>query len=307
MRQAISAEVRDEIAGWIPEAIASAEFAIERLKRLLDSFGAEITHMGNFPSMFLAMVNPEGTLEYYDGALGIANPNGDIIAGDLDPRHYYDHLGEASETWSFMKFPYYKPCGYSDGHYRVGPLARLNLAHTAGTARADRELREFKQRSRGAVCESFHYHLARLIEILHCAERIEEAIFEPELLGENVQAKAGLNHREGVGSCEAPRGTLFHRYQTDGDGLITGADLLIATAQNNRAMNLAVEQTARRFLRPLHANASPADGVLNRIEAAIRCYDPCLSCSTHALGRLPLAVEIRDVRGRMLWRIYREE
>jgi NAD-reducing hydrogenase large subunit len=307
VRQALPAEARDEIAAWIPEALASAELAIERLKRVLDSFGAEIAHTGNFRSMFLATSNAEGTLEYYDGALRFGASEGDMKACSLDPMRYYEYLGEASEAWSFTKFPYYKPCGYPDGHYRVGPLARLNLARTAGTARADRELREFKQRSSGAVCESFHYHLARLIEILHCAERIDEAIYDPELFGEDVEAKAGLNHREGVGSCEAPRGTLFHRYQTDRDGLVTGADLLIATAQNNRAMNLAVEQTARHFLGPLHADASPSDGMLNRIEAAIRCYDPCLSCSTHALGCLPLVVEILDARGRLQRRIYREE
>ena len=190
-----------------------------------------------------------------------------------------------------MKFSFYRPLGYPAGCYRVGPLARLNVAAFAGTPRADCELTEFKQRSAGAVCESFHYHLARLVEMLHAIERIGELMDDKNLFGEDVQAKAPLNHREGAGSCEAPRGTLFHRYQVDGDGLITRADLLIATSQNNHAMNRALAGTARHFLRNLPPGHDPDEGILNRLEAAIRCFDPCLSCSTHALGDMPLAIE----------------
>src|SRR5580700_259039 len=149
----------------------------------------------------------------------------------------------------YIKFPFYRPMGYPQGYYRVGPLARLNVARFAGTERADRELREFKQRGSGAVCESFHYHLARLIEMLHAVERIEQLMSDPELFGESIQARASLNRREGVGSCEAPRGTLFHHYWVDDNGLMTKADLLIATGQNNRAMNLSVDQAARHFLK----------------------------------------------------------
>ncbi len=200
-----------------------------------------------------------------------------------------------------MKFPFYQPFGYPQGHYRVGPLARLNVAKFAGTYQADRELREFKQRGNGAVCQSFHFHLARLIEMLHATERIEELMEDPELFGDAIQAKASLNRLEGVGSCEAPRGTLFHRYWVDPDGLMTKADLLIATSQNNQAMNLSVEQAARRFLQ-----AEPDQGMLNRLEAAIRCYDPCLSCSTHALGRMPIVVELLGTDGGVRKRIARE-
>ncbi len=290
---------RDEILGWIPEALDSVSLALDRMKRLLDSFRPELDHMGNFPSLFLATVSPDGALEYYDGAIRIVDAAGNVIAEDLDPRRYFTFLGEASEQGTFMKFPFYRPFGYPQGHYRVGPLARLNVAKSAGTAAADRELREFKQRGQGAVCQSFHYHLARLVEMLHCVERIEELMADGELLGDNIQARAALNRREGVGSCEAPRGTLFHRYQVDRDGLMTGADLLIATSQNNRAMNLAVEQTARRFIKA-GPDTEPAEGMLNRLEAAIRCYDPCLSCSTHALGQMPIRVEVLDSRGRLV-------
>ncbi|HML18439.1 MAG TPA: Ni/Fe hydrogenase subunit alpha [Bryobacteraceae bacterium] len=301
-----STEQRDEILRWIPEGHESISIALERLKRLLDSFRAEVEHMGNFPSLFLATVNAEGGLEYYEGVIRIVDGSGNVIASDLEPARYFTYLGEASEEYSYMKSPFYQPFGYPQGHYRVGPLARLNVAKFAGTARADRELREFKQRAGGTVCESFHYHLARLIEMQHCVERIEELMTDPELFGENVQARASLNRREGIGSCEAPRGTLFHRYFVDQDGLMKKAELLIATAQNHQAMNLAVEQTARHFLKPLSADASPDEGVLNRIEAAIRCYDPCLSCSTHALGQMPLMVEMIGPGGAVLRRICRE-
>jgi len=307
-----SVEQRDEILAWIPETVESISMALDRLKGLLDSFRAEVEHMGNFPSLFLATVNHEGGIEYYEGLIRIVDGKGKVIADGLEPRQYFTYLGEASEDSSFMKFPFYQPFGYPRGHYRVGPLARLNVAKFAGTARADRELRDFKQRgeghgSEGVVCESFHYHLARLIEMLHCAERIEELMADPELFGEDIQAKASLNRREGVGSCEAPRGTLFHHYWVDKDGLMTKADLLIATAQNNQAMNLAVEQTARHFLRPAANGVVPDEGVLNRLEAAIRCYDPCLSCSTHAMGQMPLIVDLIGPGGILLRRIAREQ
>lgn len=300
-----TAAQREQILPWIPEALESIQIALERLKRVLDKFPDELVHMGNFPSLFMATVNEEEGLEYYDGMIRITDGNGNRIAQDFDPRRYFEYLGEASEEYSFMKSPYYRPFGYPQGWYRVGPLARLNVARFAGTPRADQELREFKQRGSGAVCESFHYHLARLIEMLHCAERIRDLMDDGELFGEDVQARASLNRREGVGSCEAPRGTLFHRYFVDKDGLMTKADLLIATAHNHHAMNLAVEQTARRFLEPVANDPSTDQGVLNRIEAAIRCYDPCLSCSTHALGQLPLIVNVLGPEGNVLRHITR--
>jgi NAD-reducing hydrogenase large subunit len=292
---------RDEMLRWVPEALDSLDLALARLKSVLESFQEEIEHMGNFPSLFLGTVNGEGSLEYYDGLIRIVDSEGNIVADGLAPERYHTYLAEASEEWSYMKFPYYKPLGYPGGMYRVGPLARLNAASAARTPRADRELHEYRQRTRGTACKSFYYHLARLIEMLHAVERIEELLADPDLLGEEVQARAGLNRREGVGSCEAPRGTLFHHYHVDANGLVRRANLLIATAQNNLAMNKAVEQTARRFVAP----RALAEGMLNRVEAAIRCYDPCLSCSTHAIGQMPLIIEIQNRRGEVLHRLER--
>jgi NAD-reducing hydrogenase large subunit len=300
VNKVFTAELRDEILTWVPEAIDSIRIALDRLKNLLDSFHEETEHMGNFPSLFLGTVNEEGGLEFYEGTLRIVDASGNCIAEHLDPRRFHTYLAEAVEDYSYMKFPYFQPFGYPQGQYRVGPLARLNVAKFAGTSQADRELREFRQRGAGAVCQSFHYHLARLIEMLHCVERIEELMADREIFEEQIQAKASLNCLEGVGSCEAPRGTLFHHYWVDGNGVMTKADLLIATAQNNHAMNMAVEQTARRFLKP-----QVEEGMLNRIEAAIRCYDPCLSCSTHAMGQMPFVVEVSASDGTLLRRIER--
>jgi NAD-reducing hydrogenase large subunit len=296
-----SAAERDEVLGWIAEAYDSVDLALGRLKGLLDSLAEEVECIGNFPSLFLGTVTPTGGLEYYDGLIRIVDAEGNTVADSLDPHRYFTYIGEASEEWSYMKFPYYKPLGYPGGKYRVGPLARLNVASHAGTPRADRELREFKQRSAGAVCQSFHYHLARLIEMLHAVERIEEIASDPELLSADIRAKAGLNRREGIGASEAPRGTLFHHYNVDSSGLVRRANLLIATSQNNLAINQAVEQTARHFVSP----GAIKEGMLNRVEAAIRCYDPCLSCSTHAVGQMPLVVEIRNRGGEVLRTISR--
>lgn len=299
--RAIGEKERDEIRGWVAEAIESVEIALQRLKQLLDSLAPEIEHMGNFPTLFVGTVTPEGDLEYYDGVIRIVDAEGNTVADGLDPLRYASYLGEASEEWSYMKFPYYKPLGYPGGAYRVGPLARMNVARSAGTSRADREMREFKQRSRGAVCQSFFYHQARLIEMLHSVERIEELADDPDLLREHVRAKAGQNRHQGIGSCEAPRGTLFHDYEVDDNGLIQKVNLLIATSQNNLAMNRAVEQTARRFVSARNLQ----EGMLNRVEAAIRCFDPCLSCSTHAGGKMSLIIELLNCKGELLDRVPR--
>lgn len=299
--RAVTEAERDEIRGWIPNAFKSLEIALQRMKKILDSFALEVENMGNFPTLFLGTVTQEGNLEYYDGQICIVDAEGNTVAESLDPLRYASYLGEASEEWSFTKFPFYKPLGYPAGAYRVGPLARLNVARTAGTSHADRELKEFKQRSQGSVCNSFHYHLARLIEMLHCVERIDEITDDPNLLSPHVRANAGQNRHQGVGSCEAPRGTLFHDYEVDDNGLVRKANLIVATTQNNLSINRAVEQTARHFVSP----RTLQDGMLNRVEAAVRCFDPCLSCSTHALGQMPFEIEVRNSAGELLNRVLR--
>jgi NAD-reducing hydrogenase large subunit len=179
---------------------------------------------------------------------------------------------------------------------RVGPLARMNVIDGIGTPRANEEWAEFRALERGAVLSSFHYHYARLIEILFGLERIAELLHHPSILSKQVRAHARPNNFEGIGVSEAPRGTLIHHYRIDEDGLIVWANLVIATGFNNLAMNRGVLQAARHYI----SGTTIQEGMLNRVEAVVRCFDPCLSCSTHAVGAMPLVVELRDAEGRLL-------
>jgi NAD-reducing hydrogenase large subunit len=296
VRDPITAADRDAIRDGIPEAIRRARLGLGIFKRILDDHPDEVRSFGNFASMFMGMVKPDGAWELYRGNLRIVDQNGRIVADQLDPARYDEFIGEAVEPWSYLKFPYYKPRGYPDGCYRVGPLARLNVCTYIGTPIADQELAEFRSFGRGAVLGSFFYHYARLVEIVACLEELETLIEDPEVLSPRVRAQAGVNFRRGVGIHEAPRGTLFHDYRVDADGIITGVNLIVSTGHNNLAMNRTVTQIAETFV-----NARGlTEGVLNRIEAGVRCYDPCLSCSTHAVGQMPMVVELRDNVGNLL-------
>jgi NAD-reducing hydrogenase large subunit len=219
-----------------------------------------------------------------------------VVAAGLDPARYSDYIGEKVESWSYLKSAYYKPEGFPDGIYRVGPLARLNVSDRCGTERADQELAEFHELQRTAVLSSFHYHQARLIEILYCVERLEELLNDSEILSKHVRALARPNALEGVGASEAPRGTLFHHYKIDEQGLIRWANLIIATGQNNLAMNRSVLQVAQRYVQ----GDKLTHGMLNRVEAVIRAYDPCLSCSTHAIGEMALRIQLLAADGNLL-------
>jgi NAD-reducing hydrogenase large subunit len=292
----LSAEARDAILADLPEAMVTADRTLGRIKRLLDGFREEIRSFGNFPSLFVGLVDAGGRIAFYDGTLRIVDAGGRIVADRIDPATYADHFAEAVEPWSYLKSPYYRPAGYPDGVYRVGPLARLNVADGCGTPKADQEWAEFRDLERGAIISSFHYHYARLIEVLHCLERLEELLDDPAILDRHVRAVAQPNAHEGIGVAEAPRGTLIHHYRIDDNGLVTWANLLIATGHNHLAMNRSVLQVARHFV----DGTKLADGMLNRVEAVIRAYDPCLSCSTHAAGRMPLRVRLLAPDGELL-------
>jgi NAD-reducing hydrogenase large subunit len=245
-------------------------------------------------------VTDDGSWEHYGGRIRIADHEGQVVADRLEPARYADFIGEAVQSDSYLKSPYYLPRGFPDGIYRVGPLARLNLCQRIGTPLADAELIEFRQRS-GSRQSSFFYHLARLVEILAGVEFIERLLDDPHVLSEQHRARAGVNRLEGVGCSEAPRGTLFHHYQVDRHGLLTKVNLIIATGQNNLAMNRTVAQIARHYIK----GPTIPEPLLNRVEAGIRAFDPCLSCSTHALGQMPLAVQLLASDGTLLHEVRR--
>jgi NAD-reducing hydrogenase large subunit len=294
VRTPLANDARDWILSRLPEARQTAEAALELFKGLLDGpLQREQAVFGHFPSLFMALVTPEGLWEHIEGQIRFRGADGAIVADGLLEDDYASFLGEAVEPWSYLKFPYYRPLGYPGGIYRVGPLARLNVCEAIGTPWADQELAEFRQRAGRVALSSFAYHHARLVEIVACLEAIEQLVADPELATGRVRARASLNAQEAVGVSEAPRGTLFHHYRVDGQGLITRVNLIIATGQNNLAMNRTVHQIAQEFLPdPVAAEAQIPEAILNRIEAGIRCFDPCLSCSTHAAGQMPLQVQL---------------
>ncbi len=297
----LSPAKRDEILAMIPEAYANVKLALAAYKQIADSFKPEIEVFANFPSLFMGLINEDESVEFTDGTLRLIDAKGNIVDDGITASRFTEVIGEAVEAYSYTKFAYYKPLGYPEGSYRVGPLARLNIAKTMGTPLADKELAEFKQLAEGPVQGSFYYHHARLVDMLYGIEKIEQILSDPLILDTHVRATAGVNRLEGAGQAEAPRGTLMHNYKVDENGLITWANLVIATGQNNNAMNKGVLQAARHYIK----DGKFSEGILNRIEAVVRTFDPCLSCSTHAFGQMPLDVTLISADGEIVDRVMR--
>ena len=311
VRSGLSDEDRSSIRRMLPEAFEIVGLALDIFKEAADDFHDEAVMYGNFPSLFMGLVTPDGGLEHYDGVLRVVDSDGHVLEPGLNPADYRDIIGEAVEPWTYLKFPYYKPAAlhghegnelphdfYHAGMYRVGPLARLNVCDYAGTPRADDELRQFRRlAARGrVVTSSFQYHYARLIEILFALEKISETVEDAAVTSNHIRSKAAVNNLVGVGVSEAPRGTLFHEYHVNEDGILQKVNLLIATGQNNLAMNRTVKQIALHHINGNGLN----EGILNRIEHGIRLFDPCLSCSTHAYGQMPLHVQLVGPQGELL-------
>ncbi len=288
--------VRDRILAELPGARAIARRTLDFFKGVVDSFGEEIENFGNVPTMYAGLVDEEGGLQLYDGRLRFVDAEGKALQRGVAPRGYAKFIGEATLRDSYLKAPYYKPAGYPEGVYRVGPLARLNACDRCGTPEADRELAEFRQRYGRAPQSAFHYHYARLIEALYVLERMEALLGDPAILDTHVRAHASVNKLEGVGMIEAPRGVLIHHYKVNEKGAITWANLIVATGHNNLAMNKSVAQVSRHFI----DGAKLREGMLNRVAAVVRAYDPCLSCSTHADGTPALEVRLIGPGGELL-------
>jgi NAD-reducing hydrogenase large subunit len=302
VNEPLSQDKRTAMLGLIPEAMDIAKRTYQFYKGLVPRFRDEASHFGNLPTMFLSLVTPKGNLEHYDGYLRIKDARGRIVEDMIPTDEYERVIGEAVEDFTYMKFPYYKPMGYPKGIYRVGPLARLNNVDACGTPYADVALAEFRMlQESGPVASSFHYHYARLVEIIFGLETIERLLKAPDILDTRVRARARGNRSEGIGVAEAPRGTLIHHYRIDDDGLMTWMNLIIATGHNNLAMNQGIRQVAEAYV----DGNQLQEGMLNRVEAVIRCFDPCLSCASHAFGQMPLVIELRDPAGQILDRLQR--
>jgi len=292
----MSAQTRDRLLGGIPEAIATTKLALDLFKGKLDSFQEEIENFGSAPTMYASLVDGAGNLQFYDGPLRFRDADGEILQAGIPAEEYADYIGEATLRESYLKAPYYKPLGHPTGIYRVGPLARINVVNACGTPMADTELQEFRQRFGRVPHSAFLYHYARLIEVLYALERMKTLLDTPGILDTHVRATANVNALEGIGIIEAPRGTLIHHYKVDENGAIVWANLVVATGHNNQAIGKSVRQVSEHFVKGTHLE----EGMLNRVSAVVRAYDPCLSCSTHAFGMPTVSISLISAKGELL-------
>ncbi len=284
----------DDITETIKTALTVAKGWFEANRELVDKYAV-------FSSGYMGMVDDQGGLSLYDGRIRLTDKNGKILE-EFDPKNYLEIIAEHVEDWSYLKFPYYRKMGYPAGTYRVGPLGRLNVAEKINTPLANEEFGNFKALGGGKPVEgTLWYHYARLIEDLYAIERAKEILMDPEVLSTDLVTESKGLTGEGVGCLEAPRGTLFHHYKTDKNGMLTKVNLIVATGHNNWAMNKAVEMVAKSFV----DGKKLTEGILNRVEAAIRAYDPCFSCSTHAIGAMPMVIELVGPEGKIMEKITR--
>lgn len=271
--------------------------SIDFLKKYHLSHRDWLDRFADFPSNHLGLVGPDGALELYDGRLRAVDTHGARILDDVPDYDYVKYFAEGVQPWTYLKFPYLRHLGQEKGWNRVGPLARLNVADFIPTPLAEKERQEyFAFAGIRPVGHSMYYHWARLIEMLHCAELVRDLLQDPLISGKELRTE-GTPRREGIGIIEAPRGTLIHHYQVNAEGRIERCNLIVSTTHNNEAMNRAVRWVASEVL---DGQPELTEGLLNQVEVAIRAYDPCLSCATHAMGQMPLRVELVDQAGRVL-------
>ena len=301
VNRSLRAEERDGMLSALPKLKDDLRKALDLVKNYLAENAELAARFATLETSYLGLVK-DGNLELYDGRIRLKSPRG-RITDEFDDKDYCAHIGEHVEEWSYLKFPFYRPLGFPHGSYRVGPLGRINACDDIATPEASAELAAFrKSTDDGMVHYTLYYHYARLIEILYAMERLEELLNDPDVLGSDLRITGNVTNREGVGVVEAPRGTLIHHYEVDGKGAIERANLIVATGHNNYAMNRGVEQVARDYI----TGSDVKEGALNRMEHVIRCYDPCLSCSTHAVGKMPLKLEVRNSRGDVVRTVTKE-
>jgi NAD-reducing hydrogenase large subunit len=299
----LTEENRKAMASELKTMTATAQEAISIAKGWLEANQETAATFASFPSSYMGLVDAEGGLQLYDGEIRVKDAQGNFLA-QFKPEHYLSFIAEHVEPWSFLKYPYLRKLGFPQGFYRVGPLGRLNVIDKIGTPLAQEEFKLFRQINDGMPVEgSLYYHYARMIEALYGVERIGQLLDDPDIMSNNVRTYPPLSKvpGQGVGVIEAPRGTLFHDYSTDENGVLTRVNLIVATGNNNWAMHTAAGAVAKAYV----DGTKLTEGMLNRVEAAIRCYDPCLSCSTHAIGKMPLEVTLIAADGTVLDRISR--
>ncbi len=292
----VSIEERDYLLQDVEQTIAWSREAVRIARRLFEQNPDLYNAFGRFAAHTLNLVREDGAMDLYHGGLRARDMNGATLFDHFDYRRYWDVIFEEVKPWSYMKFPFLRSLGPEQGWYRVGPLTRVTQCDFIPTPLAEQARREFIAFNGGSAAgATLGFHWARMIEMLHAAEQIMELLHDPDLQGTDLLSK-GQRHERGVGVIEAPRGTLIHHYKVDENDLIVRCNLIVSTTHNNQAMNEAIRAVARQYL----DGRELTEGLLNHIEVAIRAFDPCLSCATHALGKMPLQVELLDVEGRGL-------
>ena len=293
---AFNTESRDRLLAQLDEQIATIQTGLQIATRWVEANLETIREFAVFPTGYMSLVTPQNSLELYDGKIRLVGQDGQQLE-KFDPQSYLDYIAEHVEPWSYLKFPYYKKLGYPEGVYRVGPLGRLNAVDQIDTPLANAEFQRFKALNHGLPVENtLHYHYARLIETLFAAERARILLEDPDILSTDIINAHQEPREQGVGVIEAPRGTLIHHYWVNAYGQISKANLIVATGHNNYAMSKAVDDVAKTYVH----GPEISEGMLNRVEHAIRAHDPCLSCSTHAVGSMPMEVSVYDPHGNLL-------
>ena len=292
VNKALQPAERETILSGVDESIATLQVGISVMRDWAQKNMEDINKFAVFPTGYFGMVTPDNGLELYDGQIRLIGSDGNQLE-KFDGANYLDMIAEHVENWSYLKFPYYKKMGYPEGVYRVGPLGRLNIAQSLSTPLANEEFLRFKGLNGGKPVENtLYYHYARLIEALFATERVRDLLNDPDIMSTDILNTRHNFQGQGVGVIEAPRGTLIHHYWAEPTGQLTKVNLIVSTGHNNWAMSKAVDSVAKTYI-----DGEIREGLLNRVEAAIRAYDPCLSCSTHAVGQMPIVMDVIDAEG----------
>jgi len=303
MNKSLTKAERDYLLEDIDQMITWAAGSVALIKKVHCSNLPYYDDFATIRTNYLGLTKPDGALELYHGGIRAKNVEGETILDHFDYCNYNDIIHEEVRSWTYMKFPYLLSLGKEDGWYRVGPLARVNNCDYINTPLAEAARVEFKAHTGEAMVHStLAFHWTRLIEVLHCAESIKELLHDPDIMGHDLVAQ-GERRFEGIGVIEAPRGTLFHHYQVDENDIVTKANLIVSTTSNNMAMNESVRQVAAEYL----SGRELTEPLLNNLEVAIRAYDPCLSCATHAVGKMPLQLELVDAQGQLIDKLIKHD
>lgn len=292
----LSIQERDELLKDIEQMVKWSQAAVQLARDYTLKHLDKLATFGSFDSNHLSLIRADGAMDLYHGGLRAITADGKKIFDHVDYLKYAEYIAEEVRPWSYMKFPFIRSLGPENGWYRVGPLARLNTADFIDTPEAEAARKEFKAVTNGKPNNiSLAYHWARMIELLHAIEKIQLLLHDRDLQGTDLVVR-GERREETVGLIEAPRGTLFHHYKVNRDDQVVMANLIVSTTNNNEPMNRAVQRVAQDYLN----GREITEALLNHIEVAIRAYDPCLSCATHALGQMPLVVELLDAHGNLV-------